>query len=215
MKELYELQQELSKLESELASITKTTTKNTPFHPGELDGYSENYSYKEYSNPSRARYLETKIADLKNQIQHYSIDAAIYRQNQEKTRKENQKLREEKISSTAKEIYDEKVNEYMNKNFWGKARAIISGKKPKKMNEQEMIQKYATDAASRIKDPIVDELNRQRQEQLARAQQDFANDPSMLQHAITVLNETFDEKIEAIQNKYDKAEHHVIEGRKR
>ena len=40
---------------------------------------------------------------------------------------------------TAKELYDQQMQEYMQMNFWGKAKTMLAGKSPKKNASSKQI----------------------------------------------------------------------------
>lgn len=203
MRELSEIERELRSYESELASITKTVQKDTPFPLHALDGHSESYSYDVYLDEEKARNLNKKIGELKSQINNYTRDAEAIRKTREMKEQRDKVWREDKISSTAKDIYDEQVNAYMKMNFWGKAKTMFAGKKPKKLNNQQIVQNYGNQAVEQIITPGVQEIMRQKEEQLASVKVTYANDPKMLENAIRATNQYFDTQLEQLQKTYD------------
>lgn len=211
MESLNDLEKKLAQYESELSSITKTITRDVPFLPGQLDGYSESYSLSEFSDPERAKYLQTQIAYLKGRIKNYSQDAESARIYQEQREQENKKWREEKINSTAMEIYQEKMDNYMHQNFWGKAKTLFSGKKPKKMSEFEVVSTYGGQAVDKITFPAIERLQMQKADQLASIKEVYADDSKMLEYAIQQTNLYFDGQIKDLQSTYEKSLSNITE----
>lgn len=214
MRDLGEIKRELVKYESELKGITRTVQKDTPFRLHELDGHSESYSYEEYLDPERARFLQSKIQSLKSQIDTYAHDAEAERKSIERKEAEDKIWREEKISSTAKDIYDGKMNSYMQMNLWGKAKALFSGKKPKKMNEQQIVENYGQQAVQQIIAPGAEEILRQKAEQLESVKKTYEHDPKMLEYAIKSTESYFNAQLEQMQKTYDSALSDVMSGGK-
>lgn len=214
MRDLGEIKRELAKYESELKGITRTVQKDTPFRLHELDGHSESYSYEEFLDPERAKFLQEKINGLKSQIDTYTHDAEAARKAMERKETEDKAWREEKISTTAKELYDEQVNTYMQMNLWGKAKALFSGKKPKKMNEQQIVETYGQQAVQQITAPGAEEILRQKTEQLESVRKTYANDPKMLEYAIKQTESYFNAQLEQMQKTYDSALSDVMSGGK-
>lgn len=204
MKDLRTLEKELSKYESELQSITKNIQKDTPFPLHALDGHSESYSYDVYLDPERAKFLNNQIQSLKSQISSYSIDVENARRQQEKVELERREWREETITHTAQVLYEQKMDTYMEMNFWGKAKALFSGKKPKKMNQQEIIETFGKQAVKQITSPGIEEIMRQKQAQLESVKITYANDPKMLEYAIRATEQYFDSQLSNLQATYDK-----------
>lgn len=214
MRDLRDIERELDKYKSELKGITRTVQKDTPFRLHELDGHSESYSYEEYLDPERAKFLQQRINDLKSQISTYARDAEAERRAIERKETGDKAWRKEKISTTAKGIYDEQVNAYMQMNLWGKAKALFSGKKPKKMNEQQIVETYGQQAVQQITAPGAEEILRQKTEQLESVRKTYANDPKMLEYAIKQTESYFNAQLEQMQKTYDSALSDVMSGGK-
>lgn len=205
MESLYDLEKKLSQYETELSSISKRVIKDTPFMPGQLDGHSESYTLESYSNPDRAKFLQSQIADLKSRIGTYAKDAETIRRNQEYKEASDKEWREDKITHTANVIYEQNMDAYMAKNFWGKAKALFTGKKPKKLNQQQVVETYGKEAVDEIINPAIKELMQQKQEQLDSVKKTYANEPEMLEYAIKSTEEYFDAEIAKVKATFDKS----------
>lgn len=210
MRTYSEIEKELRNYESELASITKTVQKDTPFPLHALDGHSESYSYDVYLDNDKARFLNHRIEDLKSQLSTYARDAENVRKSKEMKEQRDKEWREDKIFSISKGIYDEKVNAYMQMNLWGKAKTMFAGKKPKKLNNQQIVESYGNQAVEMIIAPGVEEIRRQKEAQLASVKVTYANDPKMLESAIRSTNEYFDKQLEQLQKTYDSTLNSVV-----
>ena len=131
MADIYRLQSELEQKERELASMTTHVVKDVQWRPGVQDqSHSESYSYDQYSDPSRANALKRDIERLRKEIEDAPRMKAM--EEEAKMRRDQQKFSGgvNSIISGAKQLYDSEMQAYMNKNFWGKAKAMLSGKKP-------------------------------------------------------------------------------------
>lgn len=84
-----------------------------------------------------------EIVDLQNKI--YKQEE-IERAREREQEYQQYKSTTDRIKAGAKEMYDSKMNAYMQMNFWGKAKTILAGKKPKKMSDSEIIQTYGSNA---------------------------------------------------------------------
>ncbi len=204
MKELNELKRDLANYERELASITKEIKKDTPFPLHALDGHSESYIVTSYTDESKAKYLKGQINYLKEQIDSYSHDAETIRRVQARKEQEDQEWRETQITHNANVLYEEKIEAYMAMNFWGKAKTLFAGKKPKKLNQQEIIQKYGSEAVEQVIGPARERLIIERDAQIERAKKDFINEPKQLEYAIKAINQYYETKITQGQVQYNK-----------
>ena len=168
MESLTELQQQLRKAESELASIS--TDKHNPvkydYEKGET--YGEETHYNEYTDPARAHYLRERIARLNDKITNYNkyVEAEQKRAEYYQGKRDEAKQRE--ITATAHDMYEQAQSDYNNKSVFGKIGAIFTGKKPKKLYDSDDIMKQYSEAAEQaINNESVDrkiaELEQQRQ----------------------------------------------------
>lgn len=205
METLQELQIKLSSLESELNSITRVVDKDTPFLPGQLDGTSEAYSYTEYTDPDRAAYLKYQIKSVQSQINNYANIRRQVAAMQEQREEAIRAFRIEGVSSGALEVYNAKMNEYMSKNFWGKAKALFTGKKPKKMSEQEAIATYAHEGAQKALAGRTELIEQKRQEELEMNQLGYADNPVLFGIVNDMTNKKYDKIIADMAKSYDSA----------
>ena len=203
MRELNDIERDLNKYESELASITREVQKDTPFMPHQLDGHSESYTVTSYTDAPKAKYLQERIAALKDEKANYRQNAMNARINRERVERERTQWRKDQITQNANVLYEQKVDEYMKMNFWGKAKVLFSGKKVKKMNQREIIQEFGSQAIDNMLSPNIQELESQRNAQIERAKHDFSNDPQQLAYAIKATNEYFDYALSQMQTTYD------------
>ena len=202
MKSLNELRRDLANYEKELASITKKVEKDTPFALHALDGHSEAYTVTSYTDNARANYLKNQIASLKSQINSYSHDSEEIRLAEK--RKELEDYREAKadIIANANALYAEKVDEYMALNFWGKAKAMFNGRKPKKLNEQQVIQEFGDQAIDRILAPGVLKHNADKEYQIEQAKIKYANNPEELEKTIKTIEQNYNQKYAQARDYY-------------
>ena len=114
----------------------------------------------------------------------------------------------------SKKIYDESVESYMQESFWGKAGKLFSGKKPKKLNQQQIIEAYGQDAVQQIEQPIIDEILHQKEEQLKKVNELFAGNQKELEIAIRQTEMYFEQRLASLQSNYDKALSNVRGGKK-
>lgn len=168
MESLNELQQQLRKAESELASIS--TDKHNPvkydYEKGET--YGEETHYNEYTDPARARYLINHIAYLRNQIDNYDKTMERERWKDNLIQKVRNDENERQITATAHDMYEQAQSDYKNKSVFGKIGAIFTGKKPKPLYDSDDIMKQYGEAAEQaINNESIDrkiaELEQQRQ----------------------------------------------------
>lgn len=126
-----------------------------------------------------------EIVDLQNKI---------YRQEEiERAREREQEYQQyksttDRIKTSAKEMYDSKMNAYMQMNFWGKAKTILAGKKPKKMSDSEIIQTYGSNAKQVELEKMIQRRQQQFQEQVAWEQQYYTEHPEDLKPDSPVFN---------------------------
>lgn len=84
MESLYSLKAQLRDAEEELEKITIRKHGSVPWALGVMDQYkSESYSYKEYTDVSKAYRLKDKIADLENRINTYARRAQEEREREQ------------------------------------------------------------------------------------------------------------------------------------
>ena len=102
----------------------------------------------------------------------------------------------------------------MQMNLWGKAKALFSGKKPKKMSGQQIVEAYGQQAVQKITAPGVEEILRQKAEQLESVKKIYAHDPKMLEYAIKQTELYFNAQLEQMQKIYDIALSDVMSGGK-
>lgn len=92
------------------------------------------------SDPDRESEIKTEISLLEEEIVTFPIQGTKLSEEQA------ERLRKSvvgEIVKTAKNEYDKQMEEYMSMNFWGKAKTMFTGKKPKKdSSDIEIIDKY-------------------------------------------------------------------------
>ncbi len=159
MSELEKLQAELESKTRELASLT-THERTTIGVDAVLDKVGKTVEYEGYKDPGRATQLIEEINTIKKEIEAYPIkEEKISPAMEERIRKANVGS----IMKSAKEEYDKQMNEYMQMNFWGKAKTMFSGKKPiKNASSEQIIANYGNDAK-----------NKEMQGELNRAEREF------------------------------------------
>ncbi len=202
MKPLNELRRDLAQYEAELDSITKNVQKDTPFPLHALDGHSEAYTVTSYTDNARASYLKRQIVSLKSQIDSYAHDASEIKEAQK--RKEMEDYHEAKVDiiANAHALYAEKIDAYMALNFWGKARAMFHGKRPKKLTDQQVIQEFGDQAIDRILAPGLEKHNADKVFYIEKAKKDYANDPAKLEKTIKSIEQYYDQKYAQARDYY-------------
>lgn len=159
MSELEKLQLELEGKTRELASLT-THESSTVGADALLDKIGKTVEYEGYRDVGRATQLMDEIKNIKKKIEEYPIkEEKISPAMEDRIRKANVGS----IMKSAKEEYDKQMNEYMQMNFWGKAKTMFSGKKPiKNASSEQIIAVYGNDAK-----------NKEMQGELNRAEREF------------------------------------------
>ena len=198
MESLNELQQQLRKAESELASIS--TDKHNPvkydYEKGET--YGEETHYNEYTDPARARSLINHINYLKEQIKNYDKNVNIQNARNEFYQGIREEAKESEITATAHDMYEQAQNDYKKKSVFGKLGTIFTGKKPKQLYDSDDIMKQYGEAAKQAieneySDNRIDEIERQR----AYITEKFKDNPTI----IATYNAQFDKEIAELQGK--------------
>ena len=196
MKDLKDIKGDLEKYEKELQEITKVVQKDTSFRLHEMDGYSEAYLVETYLEPEKARLLIERINDLKSQISNYTLDYEKSLKTQKRKEREDEEWREEQIIAVSGNIAYEK------RNVLTKLLMLLFGKKMQDMNEQENVEKYGNQAIEQLIAPAIEELLRQKNEQLFSIKQTYANDPKMLKQSIGETEKYFNEQLEIVKKMY-------------
>ena len=92
------------------------------------------------SDPARESKLKAEIELLKEEIVTFPIQGAKL------SKEQDDSLRKSvvgEIVKNSKEEYNRQMKEYMSMNFWGKAKTMFLGKKPKKdSSDKEIIDTY-------------------------------------------------------------------------
>lgn len=221
MTDIYRLQSELEQKERELASMTTHVVKDVQWRPGVQDqSHSESYSYDQYSDPSRANALKRDIERLRKEIEDAPRMKAM--EEEAKMSRDQQKFSGgvNSIISGAKQLYDSEMQAYMNKNFWGKAKAMLSGKKPKQMKGSEIVQTYgkgivdaklanAIEARRQVMESNIEMITRhytEHPEELAELSEDSNTVGKMVQHEIR----SFEADVERMRAGYTQMFDHAI-----
>ena len=146
MQELERLKAELKSKTSELASLT-THESYIEGVDALLDKVGKTIEYESYKDVKRANQLINEINNIKKEIEAYPI------KEEKLTPALEERLRKSYVGSimkSAKEEYDKQMNEYMQMNFWGKAKTMFSGKKPiKNASSEQIIATYGNDAKNK------------------------------------------------------------------
>ncbi len=143
-----EIEMLLERKKQELDSMKTHYEKDVQWEEGVQDSFhSESYSYDVYSDPVKADKLKKEIEQLEKE--KLELPKKQQMEFEEKLNQGAQRFGGgiDAIKSNAKHIYEEKMNAYMNQNFWGKAKMILTGKKMKKMSPMEIMKNYGEEAA--------------------------------------------------------------------
>ena len=213
MRDLEDLKRELETYERELSSLYIVDIKDYVYDPGNVDSKVDKIRIESYSNPDRAEYLKKQIDKLKSQIGSYAKDAEASRISKKFKEAADKKWREDRVKSESKKIYDESIESYMQESLWGKAGKLFSGKKPKKLNQQQIIDTYGQEAVQQIEGPLIDEILHQKEEQLKKVNEMFAGNQKELEIAIRQTEMYFDQRLATLQSNYDKALSNVSGGK--
>ena len=158
-----------------------------------LDKVGKTIEYESYKDVKRANQLINEINNIKKEIEAYPI------KEEKLTPALEERLRKSYVGSimkSAKEEYDKQMNEYMQMNFWGKAKTMFSGKKPiKNASSEQIIATYGNDAKNK---EMQGELNLAEREfnQLVEWIKDY------YQKHPNELTTSLDERIEQERKKY-------------
>ena len=196
MESLSELQKELWAAESELASIS--IDKHNPFKYDYERGetYGEEVHYNEYTDPVRARSLINHINYLKEQIKNYDKNANIQNARNEFYQGIREEAKEKEITNTAHELYEQTQTDYKKKSPLGKLGAILTGKKPKKLDDSDdIIKEYREEAEQAIKNEYSDNRIAEIKRQQAYIAEKFKDNPAI----IATYNAEFDKEIAKLQ----------------
>lgn len=224
MKSKEQLQSELNMYERQLSSMGTTVRKDVQWQRGVQDQINnEVIEYVEYSNPTKAKELRQKIEELKKNINGY--DNNIQKQHEEDIRIGVQKAKETKqdIFNLSKQKYDEKMNAYMSMNFWGKAKTMLAGKKPKKMNNREIVATYGNESVEELLQPTLEKIELLRQDEIRNITELYSNMSeeekmrrekelgTTLESRIKQINFHYDKEIEDIRKNYDSKLNNMVE----
>ena len=179
--DLDRMNSELERKQQELASMTHHVKKDIPWRPGVQDQMNSEYvEWDEYSDPNEASRLQREIAELKKQINEEPERKR--REEEAKMAREQRKYSStiDKIKNGAKVRYDEIMNEYMSKNFFGKAKAILTGKKPKKMNRKEIMENFGQNSMEEQLEMALQIEERKYQENIAWVKTYYTEHPEDL-----------------------------------
>ena len=152
---------------------------------------------------------------MKKEISSYARDVETVKRVHEKKQHEDKEWQKNQIMYNANALYEEKIEAYMAMNFWGKAKTLFAGKKPKKLSQQGIIQEYGTQALEQITSPAKDRLIMERDAQIEMAKKDFANYPKQLEYAMKAINEYYKTRISQGQEEYNKTLNDLQGGRLR
>ena len=145
------------------------------------------------------------MCEIKKEIEAYPIkEEKISPAMEERIRKANVGS----IMRSAKEEYDKQMNEYMQKNFWGKAKTMFAGKKPiQNATSEQIIATYGNEAKNK---EMQGELNRAEREfnQLVEWIKDYYQKhpeelTTSIEERIEQERKVYEERIRSIQVKND------------
>ena len=138
------------------------------------DKVGKTEEYESYKDFGRAVQLMEEIKKLEKEIEEFPIkDAKLSATQEEIVRKANVGG----ILKTVKEEYDRKMNEYMQMNFWGKAKTMFTGKKSKKnASSLQIIETYGADA-----------IDIEMQGELRRAEREFNELVEWIKNTIKII----------------------------
>lgn len=126
---------QLRSLVRHVKSTTGDAVRDTGYNTSE---------YEEYADPVKAEEIKKEIEIINNLIDTYPTSKAKF---SEKEQERFRKYDIGKIMTSAKEAYDQEMKEYMEMNFWGKAKTMFAGKKPKtKATDAQIIKEYGEEA---------------------------------------------------------------------
>ena len=158
------------------------------------DTVGERIEYDTYTDLSRATQLMTEIEQIKKELEEFPILNTKLSKKQEDVIKKSVVWDLMKYSKVS---YEEEMKEYMKLNFWGKAKTMFAGKRPKKnATDNEIIDKYGEDAKETT---MLSELNRYKREHnqiIEWIKEFYKNHPEE-------LKTTIEERIEAENKDYE------------
>ena len=198
-----QLRSELIEAEKKLKSMTTHVKHDVPQYGINDEPAIE---WDEYSDPRKARMLQDQIRSLKKQIDDYDHNKYMEEKRQEEQMYKEHQSRQEEIFAGSKKKYDDKVNEYMSKNLWGKAKILFAGKKPKQLTNAEILKNFGTDAINIILESAYKKIEEKRQSVIDYYNEEMLKgeeDPELIKSMINSYNYQFDREKEAVKRDYE------------
>jgi len=132
-----------------------------------------------------------------------------------KSQVQMQESLENTIFESSKQKYDKKVNLYMNMNFWGKAKTMLTGKKPKNFQNGDTLSTSRHDSIMEILQPTFEKIELLRQDEIKNIEKIYSQlseeekqkrEKEMgvtLENRIKQINSHYNREIEEIKEKYN------------
>lgn len=187
MKTVTQLQDEKLALESRLKSITS---------------YSEDGS-QYYIDDELAQTIKEQLVFLDISIENLGREMRDMRDDDERKERVIRREKRDTLVSSAKAFYDEKINAYMRLSLWGKAVAMFTGKKPKKLTDREILEVYGRDAADRLIEERIQSILEAKEEQIEILRGAYDESSQEYIYALREIESIYEDKIERTRLGYD------------
>lgn len=187
MKTIRQLQDEKSALEDRLKSITS---------------YNEDGS-SYFIDKEMAQAIQDQLVFLDMTIENVAKETRIMREEDEEREQLLRRSQRDTLVSSAKSFYDQQISAYMNLNFWRKAVALFTGKKPKKMTDREILETYGKDAVDLLIDDRITAILEAKEEQLAILRSAYDVNSQEYIYALQEIDSIYEDKIERARSGYE------------
>lgn len=187
MKTISQLQDEKLDLESKLKSITS-------YHE---DGSSY------YIDEDMAKMIQEQIVFLEMTIDNLGKEIRDRRDEDEAKEQVLRRNQRDTLVSSARSFYNEQLTAYMNLNFWRKAIAMFTGKKPKKMSDKEILEIYGQNALETLIEERITSIMEAKEEQLSIAKGTYDINSKEYMYVVQEIESIYEDKIERTRAGYE------------
>ena len=177
----------------------------------------------EYAMGGTDRSKESRqlAVDIKNQTRKVVQQEKEEREKQQEIRYRQNSNTTESIILGAKAKYDQKMNEYMKMNLWGKAKTMFAGKKPKKMTGNEIMQTYAEEVTQIELQKAIERKKKEFEEDIAWTKSYYTEHPEDLKPGSDTYNSIeniirykvrkYEYEIKQLEKKYQQMKENAID----
>lgn len=145
----------------------------------------------------KAKDIRQQAADIQEKKRKIREQEDLERQIEKENERKQWTNTTEGIILESKAKYDEKMNEYMSKNLWGKAKILFAGKKPKKMTDKEIMQTYSSEVQQDFLKKMIEKKTYDKDQYIAWTKSHYTEHPEQLRPGRTI-----EDMIKDIENTY-------------